>query len=177
MQYWLVGYIGYQKWKGFDNVLSGNILRSVNGVVLAGVFGAGMLVGLAPAAQATTCAAVPDRNSYDGAWKGGEHNTLVTGFNGLISFGETKYTKAGSEPVVWLGQFTLDAKNVLTKWSGTQFIGDGSTLDALVSSVTCDASNKPISFTANVINTTTDHKKTELGTYTLNKVSMGSVSQ
>ncbi|MFI6999932.1 hypothetical protein [Nocardia sp. NPDC050175] len=179
MQYWLVGYSGYRKWKGLENVLPGKILRSVKGfvLVLAGVFGVGMLVGVAPAAHATTCAAVSDRNAYDGGWKGGEHNTLVTGFNGMIGFGETKYTKAGSEPVVWLGQFTVDAKNLLTKWSGTQLIGDGSTVDALVSTVTCDANNKPISFTADVVNTTTDHKKTDLGTFTLNRVAMGSVSQ
>lgn len=176
MPYWLVAYIDYRKWKGFETVLPGNILRSGKGSVLvfAGVIGVGMLVGVAPAAHAATCAAVSDRNAYDGGWKGGEGNTLVAGFNGHIGFGETKYTKAGTEPVVWLGQFTVDAKNVLTKWSGTQYLGDGSTVDAIVSTVTCDANNVPTSFTASVVNTTTDHKKTDLGTYTLNRVAMGS---
>ncbi|AFU04503.1 hypothetical protein [Nocardia brasiliensis] len=140
----------------------------------AGVLGLGVLTGVAPVARAVTCESVADRSAYDGAWKGGENNTLVGGFGGLINFVETKYTRAGAEPVVYLGQFVVDAKNVLTSWSGTQLIGDGSTVHAAISGLTCDGTGKPSSFTADVVRIGTDKKKTELGTFTMKKVALGS---
>ncbi|KIA61654.1 hypothetical protein FG87_29975 [Nocardia vulneris] len=150
--------------------------RFVEGVVLlgAGLLGLGGVTGVVPAAHAATCASVADRSAYDGAWKGGEDNTLVGGFGGLINFVETKYTRAGAEPVVYLGQFVVDAKNVLTSWSGTQLIGDGSTVHATISALTCDGTGKPSSFTADVVSIGTDKKKTELGTFTMKKVALGS---
>ncbi|QIS05460.1 hypothetical protein F5X71_26925 [Nocardia brasiliensis] len=147
----------------------------VDGVVLlcAGLLGAGVLTGVAPVAHAATCASVADRSAYDGAWKGGEDDTLVGGFGGLINFVETKYTRAGAEPVVYLGQFVVDAKNVLTGWSGTQLIGDGSTVHATISGLICDG-GKPSSFVAAVTSTGTDKRHTDLGTFTMKKVALGS---